>query len=156
MNREEWKDIKGFEGLYQVSNYGNVRSLITAKILKTFNNGYGYLCVSIKSKHYKIHRLVAEAFIPNPNNLPQVNHKSEIKTDNKVDNLEWCTNKYNARYSKAKKIKQYDLQGNLIKEWDCMREIGEQLSLKPSHICNCCKGKRKTTGGYMWRYAVEQ
>ena len=113
-NKEIWKDIKGFEGKYQVSNLGNVKSLPKytyskgypqlrkEKILKPAKTGKhrNYLAVGLNDgKHYKVHRLVADAFIPNPNNYPQVNHKDENPLNNCVDNLEWCTNQYNTKYS---------------------------------------------------------
>ena len=111
MNTEIWKDIEGYEGYYQVSNFGNVRSvdrvieysdgvkrLRKGRILKPYKNRDGYLTCDLRknSKHKisKIHRLVSEAFIPNPSNLPEVNHKDEDKTNNCVDNLEWCTRSY--------------------------------------------------------------
>lgn len=119
---EIWKDIKGFEGLYQVSNKGNVKSLkriivrknssnlsVRERILKTRPNHKGYDLVHLskhsKEKVFAVHRLVAETFIPNPCNLPQVNHKDENKKNNCVDNLEWCTNKYNVNYNNAAAIR---------------------------------------------------
>ena len=107
---EEWKSIPGYEGLYEVSSYGRVKSLeryksnnggiqlIKEKILKPHNTKKGYLTVQFHNKIFKVHRLVAQAFIPNPDNLPMVNHKDEDKTNNNVDNLEWCTAKYNSNY----------------------------------------------------------
>ena len=111
---EIWKDIKGYEHLYQVSNLGRVKSLPKysnskgylelrkEKVLKPYKTGRkrNYLTVRfLDGKAYKVHRLVAEAFIPNPDNLPQVNHKDENPSNNNVDNLEWCTNAYNVKYS---------------------------------------------------------
>ena len=106
MNSEIWKDIKGYEGLYQVSNLGNIKSIRTNKNLLFEENYKGYLRVSLckngKHKHYKVHRLVGIAFIPNEYNLPQINHKDENKHNNAIDNLEWCDNWYNNHYgSKA-------------------------------------------------------
>ena len=104
---EEWKYIEGYEGLYQVSNYGRVRSLFYRKknqvqLLKLRKVTKGYLQVALwknrKRKDFMVHKLVAEAFIPNPNNYPQINHKDEDKTNNCVENLEWCTNEYNHNY----------------------------------------------------------
>ena len=106
---EEWRPIEGYEGLYEVSSYGKDRSLDRfyyrlhkGKVLSPTKDRYGYLTVTLncngKSKTIKIHRLVAQAFLPNPDNLPQVNHKDEDKTNNNVDNLEWCTAKYNVNF----------------------------------------------------------
>lgn len=119
-NKEIWKDVVGFEGLYQVSNLGNVKSLPKytyskgypqlrkEKLLKPGKTGkrHNYLAVVLNDgKQYKVHRLVAQAFIPNPNNFPQVNHKDENPANNSVDNLEWCSNQYNCKYSGRPKTK---------------------------------------------------
>ena len=109
MIEEIWRPVVGYEGLYEVSNIGRVRSLDRfyyrlhkGKVLSPTKDRYGYLTVTLncngKSKTIKIHRLVAQAFLPNPDNLPQVNHKDEDKTNNNVDNLEWCTAKYNVNF----------------------------------------------------------
>ena len=99
---EEWRAVPGYEGLYEVSNTGNVKSLIKNKIIKGFINRSGYRLVGLSKngirKKITIHRLVAQVFIENPDNLPEVNHKDEDKTNNNVDNLEWCDRKYNNNY----------------------------------------------------------
>lgn len=170
-NKEVWKDIYfvengilyDYRGLYLVSNWGRVKSLNyrqskKTNILKiTKDKKWGYWNVSLtkekKRKTFKVHRLVAYHFILNPNNLPEVNHKDENKDNNCYSNLEWCSSKYNARYSKSKKVNQYDLEGNLIKTWECIEDAKEKLNI--IHISDCCKGKRKTAGGYIWKYHVE-
>lgn len=174
--KEIWKDIKGYEGLYQVSNLGNVKSLNIiifdklgrkhikkSKILKQRMDKYGYKYVQLhkngNTKHKLVHRLVAENFILNTNNLLQVNHKNEIKTDNNVENLEWCTNKYNLNYGnrnkkiskiKSKKIRQLDKKGNLIKIWINSLEASKKLNINSGNIRSCCRGMLKTAGGYKW------
>ena len=164
---ELWKDIDGYEGLYQVSNLGNVKSLNynrtgKERILKPGNNGLGYLnvllCKNGKTKTFKIHRLVANAFIPNPYNKPEVNHKDENKTNNCVDNLEWMTSKENNNYGTrneriSKLVLQFTKNGEFVKEWLSMHQIEIELGFANSHISECCNGKRKTAYGYIWKFA---
>lgn len=165
---EVWKDIKGYENLYQISNLGNVKSLRTNKILKTNMNNCGYKGVILSYKGQiqskRVHRLVAEAFIPNPNNYPQVNHKDEIKINNNVENLEWCSPKYNVNYgtgiercakNRLKPINQYDKKGNFIKRHDGIIVASKELNINPLLILAVCRGKRKTTHKCIWRYANE-
>lgn len=111
---------------------------------------------------YKIHRLVAETYIPNPEGLPQVNHKDENKVNNCLQNLEWCDAKYNINYgtrndkvasSRKKPILQYDLEGNLIREWLSATDVGKEAQ---ANICSCLKGKIKTAYGYIWKYKNEE
>ena len=99
-----------------------------------------------------VHRLVAETFIENPYKFATVNHIDKNKKNNCVNNLEWLSNGDNIRYSQAKKIIQYNKQGNFIKQWDCIMEVERKLNIHNSSISACCKGKRKTAGGYIWRY----
>ena len=119
MNEEKeiiWKDIPGYEGLYKVSNTGKVFSCVTNRELSVIQKKDGYTCISLcdkdhNKKQYRIHQLVAKAFIPNPNNLPMINHKNEIKNDNRVENLEWCNNFYNSNYGNRNLILSKKLKG---------------------------------------------
>lgn len=162
--QEIWRDIPDYEGLYQVSNLGRVKSLNynrtnVEKILKLVQDRNGYLIVKLskkgKAKLKKVHRLVAQAFIPNPNNLPQINHKNEIVSDNISDNLEWCTAQYNKEYSSARKIIQKDISGRIIKLWNSMMQIERELNIPNSCISYCCKKKGRTTHGYIWEVKDE-
>ena len=162
MREEIWKDIEGFEGYYQVSNMGRVKSLNyrrtgKEKILKGYDNGYGYLRVMLskegKNKQYRINRLVAQAFIENPDNLPEVNHKDKVRTNNCVDNLEWCTTQYNVEYSKAKAVIGINKVSGLILEFPSIAEAERQTGISKGNICSCLKGNYKSAGGYVWFYA---
>ena len=134
----------------------------------------GYSIVGLskngKLKTRTIHRLVAETFIDNPNNYPVINHKDCNKTNNNVNNLEWCTQKQNVMESfknglqkapkgkestSSKKVIQYDIEGNFIKTWDCTMDIQRELGIANQHISACCLGKNKTSNGYLWRYVDE-
>ena len=167
---EEWRDVPGFEGLYQVSNYGRVRRIYNGKVkvMTQRHRGKGYLGVTlIKNgikKDFYVHRLVAETFIPNPDNLPQVNHKNLNKEDNSVDNLEWVTNVDNMRHrlkygapvkrkgKNAIKIKQYLLDGTYVRTWDSLQQIQNTLGIHHSNISDCCKGVARQSHGYIWSY----
>ena len=176
IQNEEWRPIKGYEGQYQVSNLGRVKSLgrykrtkgnaifwFDGRILKQYINNAGYLMIGLwdeKIKRFLVHRLVAEAFIPNPDNLPQVNHRDENKTNNSVDNLEWCDCKYNINYgtciqrSKSKRGKPVICVEKGIL-YQSAHEASRQTGISRGNICNCCRGGcgYKTTGGYHWRFA---
>ena len=158
------KDIKGYEGLYAVTEDGQIWSYRSKKFLKPNKNTSGYLYVILykdeNKKHYFIHRVVAENFIPNPENLLQVNHIDENKTNNAIENLEWCTPVYNTNYgtrnkraSRSKFIPVYCEE--LHKVFESAKTAAEELGIHRCNITSCCKGKRKTCGGYHWRYADE-
>lgn len=177
---EIWKDIKGFENSYQISNTGKVKSLerkvpsktrntfqtIKEKIRKTNTTtaGYEYVVLSKGSIHKTllIHRLIAEHFLDNPNNLECVNHKDENKANNNVNNLEWCNYKYNNTYKNInlrrnknniiRKIIQYDLDMNELKRWNSIKEAANEYNAKSSNIVKCCKGERNHCCGFKWRY----
>lgn len=174
---EIWKDIKGYEGYYKISNFGRVKRM---KRITKFNDGrlykynekivninkgkIGYFVVDLykntKRMTFYIHRLVAEAFIPNPDNLPQVNHRDGNKLNNDIDNLEWVSAKQNCQHAydnnlhtNNKKVLQYDLNGNLIKEWNSIQKAQKCLNL--NHIWDVCIGKRNKCGNYIWKYSNE-
>lgn len=175
---EIWKPIKGYEGLYEISSFGQIKRLEAEifgnwgqkkiwkeKILKKSHDKDGYeticLCKDGKRKTYKVHRLVANAFIKNPFNFYQINHKDENKTNNNVGNLEWCDNKYNANFGtrnyrisnkKSKSILQFDLNNNLIKKWNNAKEICNELKFNYWYILSACRGKYKSAYNYIWTY----
>ncbi len=181
---EIWLPIADYPN-YQISNYGRVKSLertifmpnggikyIPEKLLTPCQSSNGYLKVNLydngKHKLISIHRLVANAFIPNHNNFPQINHKDENKENNHIDNLEWCNCVYNINFGtrnkkssisqinhpkKSKQVNQYSLDGKtLIKIWQSTHEIERQLGYSHQNISNCCKGKYKSAYGSIWRF----
>ena len=178
---EIWKDIKGYEGKYQISNYRRVKSLNyhrtgKERILKAGDNGHGYLFVELckdgKTKTCRINRLVAQAFLENPQKLPEVNHKNEDKTDNRVENLEWCSKLYNINYGTgikrsaekraekmtnnpklSKPVFSVDKETGLIMWWQSAMEASRQTGIAQGNICACCKGRIKSAGGHIWFYA---
>ena len=155
-DEEIWKEIQGFEGLYEVSSHGRVRNLRTGRILGDRYDGAGYKAVLLDGKNYYIHRLVALAFLDNPNNLPQVNHIDEVKTNNNVENLEWVTASENVNYSIYKqscKINQITKDSELVKTWESSWQINRETGYDASSIIKCCRGKRKQAYGYRWEYA---
>lgn len=161
------KDIKNYEGLYAITEEGQVYSHKSKKYLKPREITGGYLGVTLykdgKGTQYRIHRLVAETYLPNPDNLPIINHKSEDKTDNRVENLEWCSHEYNSNYGTIKeKITQNASNKNihiycieLQREFESAKQAAEELGITRQNIVAVCRGKRITAGGYHWRYADE-
>lgn len=167
MENEEWRDIQGYEGYYQVSNLGRVRSLWFGKvrILKQGINQKGYKRVYFnkdkKKKVYFVHRLVAEAFIHNPNNYPCVNHIDENPSNNNVDNLEWCTQQYNVNYGTGikrmvekitKPVLQFTKDGEFVNEYPSIIEAYRQTCITYSCISICCRCKAKSAGGFIWKF----
>ena len=175
--KEVWKDIQGYEGKYQVSNLGNVKSVNYNRTKKEHLLGLysrrGYLCVVLSKncicKKFSVHRLVAQAFIENPENLPQVNHIDENKLNNRVDNLEFCDSKYNNSYGthiqrglKTKKLRncktggisvlQFTKANKFVNEYSSIHEAERCTGIYKGNICACCKGRYKSAGGYIWKY----
>lgn len=168
--KETWKPITDYVGLYEVSSEGRVRNVKTGKILKPKNNRRGYLFVGLHKngavKNRYIHRLVAQAFIPNPNKLPEVNHKDEIKANNNLDNLEWVSHRDNSNYGKrneriskcmSKPIVQIDLStGLIIKTYPSTTIATRVTGINYDTISRAARGKYKTAGGYGWRYQSDR
>jgi len=172
---EQWKAIQGYEGRYEVSNLGRVRSLdlvlsnghfYRGQIISPRKNNGGYMLVNLsrsnKVRTFSLHRLVANAFIANVSNCKQVNHINEDKTDNRAVNLEWCSASYNTRYGhrndtminqRKKAVCQFTMDGNLVNNFPILSLAARETGINAAHICDVCKGKRKSAGGYVWKYA---
>lgn len=177
-NNETWRAVKGYEGMYEVSNMGRVRTLHTndsyprdreGRVLcAQLDNRGRYsvaLCKNGKCKRMQVHRLVAMAFLPNPNNYPVVNHKDENPQNNTVENLEWCTTKYNLHYSnvpkkmKAAAVKKqqkavlmYDKKGNFIREFESATKAAEYVGDFQQNVSKNCYGQTKSVKGYSFKF----
>lgn len=198
--KEVWKDIPNYEGLYQVSNLGNIKSN-QKKIYKSNGKAFmnvlrkerilkksirqGYYAVKLYKDNNKktipVHRIVAKTFLKNNENKPCVNHIDGNKLNNNVSNLEWCTYSENTLHAyknglqkitekqrencremsrlgnekNKKKVNQYEKNGTFIKQWECISDVYRDLNIKTTSISACCKRKRKTAGGFIWKYANE-
>lgn len=181
MSEEIWKPIKGYEGIYEVSSYGRVRSLdryirkgnrpycIKGRILKNIKGAYCYVNLHNEdgtAKKYKVHRLVADVFVPNPCNLPQVNHKNENKMDNRAINLEWVTAQQNCNHGtrnqrmsealkiqpRCKEVEQLTLDYQHINTFPSIKGAARLTGIDHTCISLCCRGKTKSAGGYRWKF----
>lgn len=177
---EIWKDIKGYEGLYQVSNFGRVINCKRNSEMKAIVRSNGYLSVNLtkdgKCRTLSIHRLIAEAFIPNPQGLPCINHIDENKCNNSIENLEWCTyrentqkymdnhpevfSEYNGRprikrpHKHFSAVEQMTMSGEPVKVWKNVSVIKHEMGWSDWSIAECCRGNRHSAYGYKWRYAT--
>ena len=166
LNEEIWKDIEGYEGLYQISNLGRIYSNISNKILALRKNKRGYSQINLYKDGgrtmFSIHRLVAQTFIPNPENKPQVNHIDEDKTNNRVDNLEWVTSKennnhgtrlYRSAMKKRRSVVSKHIKSGAVLVHDSQISASIKLSVRRTDINNVLRGRQKTAGGYTFEYA---
>ena len=179
MKNEEWRDVVGYEGRYQISSMGRVKSLartfigkgggehlVKERVLKPCDNGRGYLYIGLSDgtgehKRHYIHRLVGEAFLPRAEGKDAINHKDEDKTNNNVWNLEWVSHKENCNFgtrneriakANSKPVAQYTKDGAFIKAWASAAEVKRQLGFNHSNIIQVAKGNRKTACGFIWKY----
>ena len=184
---ETWRSVVGYMDLYEVSNLGRVRSLdrtytlkdgrpqsAKGRIMSQTTTKCGYWSVRLRKPEsrytFRVHRLVAQAFLENPDGLPYINHKDENKKNNRVDNLEWCTPKYNINYGStreklsashkqnpiySKPVEQYTMDGQFIRSYPSAKEAAKQTGLYAQNIGACCRGIYAHSGGFHWRYITE-
>ena len=161
---EVWKAVKGYEGLYEISNTGKVKSLIKERLLKPWEHKKGYLVVKLTKdkshKEFKIHRLVAQAFIPNIDNKEQVNHIDGNKHNNYVENLEWCNDAENRMHAYKNGLRKMEelievemvsIDGNFIDKFPSISEASRRTGINIGNISRCCNGGCKTAGGYIFK-----
>lgn len=173
MEQEIWRPIS-WSTLHEVSSKGRIRNIITGEIKEGRINKAGYRVINLEGKNRQVHRLVAQAFIPNPDNLPFVNHKIDtdegksmnfvfFNEDGSVDKerttIEWCDETYNARYSSYKQLKpvqQFSLDGTLIREYPSVNSVAE-FGYKPAYVSDCCRGVRKSPyEGCIWKFMFNE
>jgi hypothetical protein len=168
---EKWVDIVGYEGLYSISNLGRIAShhrdecrILHPTTHRTNRYSYVNLCRNGIAKLFRVHVLVAKHFLPNPNSLLEVNHKDEDKSNNRVDNLEWCSRQYNINYGTGrerqrvkmcKPVVQYSKTGTHIRSYDSISQASQIVGSSVSTIVNCCKQRKPSAGGFVWRYLTE-
>jgi hypothetical protein len=173
---EEWRDAVGYEGYYQISSHGKVRSISSGNEMSIFSDNRGYQRVALRKngfqKKIRVHRLVCISFLPNPDNKPFVNHKDGNPSNNNIENLEWVTNSENVRHAytvlgkngpnkgkfgklnhKSKAVKMIDYAGNVIRIFDCVRDAARIGGFDNGCVSKCCNGKLKKHGGFIWEFA---
>lgn len=154
--KEIWKEVKDYEGLYWVSDQGRVKNRHNRILKPEIRQGYYSVDLMKKSERKKcrIHRLVAQAFIPNPDNLPMINHKDENKLNNRASNLEWCTNTYNTHYSTHEDLRVYCF--DLDEEFASASDAAVHLGICRTSIVKACRGQLQQAGGKLWCYAKDK